>query len=354
MSDLAQFYSGKRVFITGHTGFKGSWLTQILVQWGAITKGYSLPPQGNNSHFQTLGLDTKIEHHLADIRDGKELEKSVNDFKPDIVMHLAAQALVRQSYKNPIETYSTNVMGSLNLLEAVNKCNSVCSLVFITSDKCYENVEWIWGYRETDSLGGHDPYSASKAAAEILFSSYSRSYFNSKIEFSSGSARAGNVIGGGDYAEGRIIPDCVRASRSNGIVYLRNPMATRPWQHVLEPLSGYLLLGEKLFSHRLESGTAWNFGPSSERIITVEEVANRMFNILGSGSLKVDKSDKHPHEAGLLQLNCDKVHSKLGWKPTLSCEVAIKKTAEWYRETEMGLSTEKVTNNQIKEFFNEK
>ena len=354
MSDLAQFYSGKRIFITGDTGFKGSWLTQILVEWGAIVKGFSLYIQGENSHFQLLGLDSKIEHKLADIRNAEELEKSVIDFKPDIVFHLAAQALVRESYKNPKETFSTNVMGSLNILEAVNKCDSVSSLVFITSDKCYENLEWVWGYRETDALGGHDPYSSSKAAAEILFSSYSRSYFHSKVNFSSGSARAGNVIGGGDYAEDRIIPDCVRASRSDEVVFLRNPTATRPWQHVLEPLSGYLLLGKKLFQHQIESGTAWNFGPNSEHIITVQEVANKVFKVLGSGKLKIDKSEKNPHEAGLLQLNCDKANSELGWKPTWSGEKAIKKTAEWYRDAEMGLSIEKVTNNQIKEFFNEK
>jgi CDP-glucose 4,6-dehydratase len=353
VSSLAGFYSGKRVFITGHTGFKGSWLTQILVQWGAIIKGFSLEDQGKKSHFQILGLDSKIEHELADIRNAQELEKSVNDFKPDIVMHLAAQALVRQSYKNPKETYSTNVMGSLNLLEAVNKCDSVSSLVFVTSDKCYENLEWIWGYRETDSLGGHDPYSSSKAAAEILFSSYARSYFFSKSEFSSGSARAGNVIGGGDYAADRIIPDCVRASRNAGRVLLRNPIATRPWQHVLEPLSGYLLLGKNLFGHQLESGEAWNFGPNSERTITVEEVATKVFEILGSGSLEIDNSSHHPHEAGLLQLNCDKAHSKLGWKSTWSGELAIRKTAEWYRDVEKGISVSEVTNNQIKDFFNE-
>ena len=353
MFGLKEFYSGKRIFLTGHTGFKGSWLTQILVEWGAIVKGFSLGVQGENSHFELLGLGSKIENKLADIRNTEELEKSVNNFQPDIVFHLAAQALVRESYKNPKDTYSTNVMGSLNLLEAVNKCDSISSLVFVTSDKCYENLEWVWGYRETDILGGHDPYSSSKAAAEILFSSYARSYFFSKSEFSSASARAGNVIGGGDYAADRIIPDCVRASRNNGKVFLRNPIATRPWQHVLEPLSGYLLLGEKLFRHQLESGEAWNFGPNSERTITVEEVATKVFKILGSGRLEVDSSSQHPHEAGLLQLNCDKAHSKLGWKSTWSGELAIKKTAEWYRDVEKEISVIDVTNNQIKEFFNE-
>lgn len=352
MDELAPFYSGKRVFLTGHTGFKGSWLTQVLVGWGAIVKGFSLQPDGQNSHFSSLGLESKIDHQIGDIRNSEELKQSISDFKPDIVIHLAAQALVRNSYKDPKTTFNTNVMGSLNLLEAVNYCDSVKALVYITSDKCYENVEWVWGYRETDPMGGFDPYSASKAAAEILFSSYFRSYLCLKENFSCASARAGNVIGGGDYAADRIIPDCVRAAEISGSVELRNPNATRPWQHVLEPLSGYLVLGRVLFDHSLESGSAWNFGPSTERVITVEEVANRIFKILGSGQLVVDSSSKHPHEAGLLQLNCDKARAHLGWKPTWSGDLAITKTAEWYRDVSHGCSVEDITNNQIKEYFN--
>lgn len=352
MNELAQFYSGKRVFITGHTGFKGSWLTQVLVGWGAVVKGFSLMPEGGNLHFSSLDLESKISHQIGDIINSDELKQAISDFQPEIVMHLAAQALVRESYKDPKTTFNTNVMGSLNLLEAVRVCDSAKALVYITSDKCYENVEWIWGYRETDPMGGFDPYSASKAAAEILFSSYSRSYFCSKENFSCASARAGNVIGGGDYAADRIIPDCVRAAETSGSVELRNPNATRPWQHVLEPLSGYLVLGKVLFEHSLESGSAWNFGPSAERVITVEDVANRVFEILGSGQLIVDSSGEHPHEAGLLQLNCDKAHAYLGWKPTWSGDLAITKTAEWYRDVSRGSSVEEVTNKQIKEYFN--
>ncbi|MDC0172517.1 CDP-glucose 4,6-dehydratase [Gammaproteobacteria bacterium] len=352
MKDLAKFYHGKRIFITGHTGFKGSWLAQVLVSWGAVVKGFALSPDAANSHFSALDLESKIDHQIGDITNSEDLKQAISDFRPDIVMHLAAQALVRESYKDPKTTFNTNVMGSLNLLDAVNACDSVKALVYITSDKCYENLEWVWGYRETDPMGGFDPYSASKAAAEILFSSYSRSYFCSKDNFSCASARAGNVIGGGDYAADRIIPDCVHAAKSNSTVELRNPNATRPWQHVLEPLSGYLVLGRMLLDQQVESGSAWNFGPSAERVITVEEVANRIFKILGAGELIIDSSDEHPHEAGLLQLNCDKAHAYLGWNSHWSGDVAITKTAEWYREVNLGGSAEDVTNSQIKEYFN--
>jgi len=351
MHDLANFYQGKRVFITGHTGFKGSWLTQVLVHWGAIVKGYSLESEGEDSHFMSLGLESRIDHRVGDIRDGSKLQEAIQVFRPEIVMHLAAQALVRESYRNPVDTFSTNVMGSLNLLEAIKVCDSVSALVYITSDKCYENFEWVWGYRETDPMGGFDPYSASKASAEILFSSYARSYLNAKENFSCASARAGNVIGGGDYSADRIIPDCVRAAKSNGNVTLRNPNATRPWQHVLEPLSGYLVLGKALFEHSIDSGSAWNFGPSAEKVITVENVANRVFDILGSGTLVVDADDDHPHEAGLLQLNCDKAHAYLGWKPKWSGESAIEKTALWYCDALSGHSVVEITRAQIEDYF---
>ena len=256
MNDLASFYRGKKVFITGHTGFKGSWLTQVLMNWGAIVKGFSLAPSGEESHFAALQLEDKINHDIGDICDAVALTHSMNDFRPDVVIHLAAQALVRESYKDPRTTFNTNVMGSLNLLSAVQGCGSVRALVYVTSDKCYENVEWVWGYRETDALGGFDPYSASKAAAEILFSSFERSFLAGRRGFRCASARAGNVIGGGDFAKDRIIPDCIRAAAKKSTVELRNPRATRPWQHVLEPLSGYLLLGKMLYEGQVESGSA--------------------------------------------------------------------------------------------------
>ena len=234
-SELA-FFAGKRIFITGHTGFKGTWLTQIMVRSGASVCGYSIPMIGNESHFNGLGLKNLITHVEGDIRDHEKLSEAMTAFKPDIVFHLAAKALVKLAYRDPIDTYSTNVMGSLNILQAVNKTGSVKSMIYVTSDKCYENVEWEWGYRETDILGGHDPYSASKAAAEIVFSSYTRSFYQDRPNFGAASVRAGNVIGGGDYSLDRIVPDCIRAIQQNKPIELRNPQSTRPWQHVLEQL----------------------------------------------------------------------------------------------------------------------
>jgi len=353
VSGLARFYSGKRVFITGDTGFKGSWLTQILVEWGAIVKGFSLDFQGRNSHFQLLGLNSKIEHKLADIRNAEGLEKSVDDFQPDIVFHLAAQALVRESYKSPKETYSTNVMGSLNLLEAVNKCDSVSSLVFITSDKCYENSEWIWGYRENDQLGGHDPYSASKGASELVFSAYCRSFFSLRENFGAASTRAGNVIGGGDWASSRIIPDCIRAIDSNLPIKLRNPQATRPWQHVLEPINGYIMLGSLLNTDSNTYSGSWNFGPSTSEVLTVKAVANNIIKLIGRGSIEITENQTHQHEANLLQLNCDKAKQILKWFPRWSAIETISATAEWYKVYLERGDIKSITKKQIYDFYKE-
>lgn len=349
---LEHFYSGKRVFVTGHTGFKGTWLTKVLTGWGATVKGYALEPD-DDSHFQRLRLEEEIEHEVGDICDGEKLTSSLNEFQPEIVFHLAAQALVRRSYDNPEETFSTNVMGSLNVLNAVRQCRSVLCLVYITSDKCYENVEWVWGYRETDSLGGFDPYSASKASAEILFSSYVRSFLSQDDNLICASARAGNVIGGGDYSQDRIIPDCIKAAQHNGTVTLRNPNATRPWQHVLEPISGYLMLGHASLTKKIMTGEAWNFGPASEKIITVKEVAQQIFDQLGAGSLAVVHDVDNPHEAGLLQLNCDKAHSMLGWRPVWSAEKAINQTTNWYQRVLAGEDPSEVTVRQIEEYFHD-
>lgn len=344
-------FSGKKVFITGHTGFKGSWLAFILNNCGAKIAGYALPPSYQNSHFELLDLKKSITHYEGDVRDYDFLESCMMDFKPDFVFHLAAQALVRYSYQNPIQTFDTNVMGSVNLLNAVKVCPSVRSLIYVTSDKCYENNEWIWGYRETDLLGGVDPYSASKAAAELVFSSYSRSYFCERELLGVATVRAGNVIGGGDWSDDRIIPDCIRSIESGVPIFLRNPHATRPWQHVLEPLSGYLLLASKLYVEPEKWSGAWNFGPSSFDVKTVKEVTESIINYLQKGSIKISDENQMFHEARLLQLNCDKSNQLLGWKPTWGVDKTIQQTALWYAAYLNGLNPADVTKSQVEDFF---
>lgn len=344
-------YAGKRVFITGHTGFKGSWLAYLLWQIGATVRGYALAPVSVDNHFDQLKLADKIDHHVGDIRDADNLRTAMLDFNPDYVFHLAAQALVRQSYEDPVGTFSTNVMGSVNLLEAVRACTSVRVLVYVTSDKCYENAEWVWGYRESDALGGMDPYSSSKAAAENIFSAYQRSYFASVPYLGAASVRAGNVIGGGDWAKDRIIPDCIRALASGLPVCLRNPLATRPWQHVLEPLSGYLMLATRLYEESSRYAGAWNFGPSTLEIRTVQQVANTIVEHLGYGSVETEQEDLTKHEANLLQLSCEKAHQLLGWRPRWGINQTLKATAEWYGNFLSGASSEEMTRRQINAFF---
>ena len=345
-----EFFVGKRVFITGHTGFKGTWLTQIMVRAGAIVCGYSLPAD-DDSHFNGLDLKGLITHIEGDISDEAGLTDAMTAFKPDIVFHLAAQALVKLAYVDPVSTFSTNVMGSLNLLQAVNNCPSVRSMVYVTSDKCYENVEWEWGYRETDKLGGHDPYSASKAAAEIVFSSYTRSFYHNRLNFGAASVRAGNVIGGGDYSLDRIVPDCIRAIRQNNPIQLRNPQSTRPWQHVLEPLSGYVLLAQKLFEDPKNYAHPWNFGPGSQEPRNVGEVAQTIVEVYGQGSVLLGAVLSDFYEANLLQLNCDLAHHKLRWRPRWSVDKTLKVTADWYRLVDIGTSMQEVTNAQIDDYF---
>ena len=346
-------FKGKKVFITGHTGFKGTWLTYILTLVGADVMGYALEPYDGPSHFKMLNLEKKIKHVIGDIRNDQKLITTINDFEPEFVFHLAAQPLVKKSYNNPVETFGTNFMGSVNLLEAVKKCESVRSLVFVTSDKCYENVEWIWGYRENDRVGGHDPYSASKGAAEIAFSAYARSFFNDRPNLGAATARAGNVIGGGDWAEDRIVPDCIRAIESNLPIFIRNPKATRPWQHVLEPLSGYLLLAHKLRINPRKFEGAWNFGPPSSQVRTVDEVVNSLIKNFGRGEIKLSElSQKKLHEANLLQLNCDKAHQILNWEPTWNVNETIIETAEWYKFIMDGGSAIEITKKQLNKYFN--
>lgn len=348
---LANTFSGKKVFITGHTGFKGSWLAFMLHEAGAKVMGFALPPTGFVNHFDLLKLDRKIRHVIGDVRDASRLVKAMQEFQPEYVFHLAAQALVRPSYDDPAATFSTNVCGSVNLMDAVRQCESVRSLVYITSDKCYENVEWIWGYRENDLLGGRDPYSASKAAAEIAFSSYARSFFELRPLLGAASTRAGNVIGGGDWAVDRIIPDCIRAIEAGEPVRLRNPSATRPWQHVLEPLSGYLLLAARLYEEPKRWGGPWNFGPSTHEVRTVKNVAEVIVGHIGRGCVEVVESQTQAHEARLLQLNCDKAHQLLGWYPRWHVDKTLEATALWYKTVMNGGNAEMITRAQIHEFF---
>jgi CDP-glucose 4,6-dehydratase len=351
------FFRGKKVLITGHTGFKGSWLSLMLADAGAKVAGYALTPK-NLSHFNVCSIQNLITHQIGDIKDLGGLKKFFNEFQPEIVFHLAAQALVNESYDNPINTYETNVLGSVNVLEAVRNSHSVRALVYITSDKCYENNEWTWGYRENDKLGGHDPYSASKAAAEIVFSSYSKSFFKDNERLAAASARAGNVIGGGDWSAGRVIPDCVRAIEKNTSLEIRNPKSTRPWQHVFEPLSGYLTLAKHLYEINIENYEAWNFGPNTHDVYSVEEVVDLFYSKMGrdKNSLisKNSNTDKTGHEAGLLQLNCDKAFSKLGWSPKWSTEKAVLETAYWFDEyLKKEKSIIEISRSQIKEYFDE-
>jgi CDP-glucose 4,6-dehydratase len=353
MADSLAAFRGRRVFVTGHTGFKGSWLAYLLTMLGAEVRGYALPPAVRDSHFDQLHLRQLIQHVEGDVRDVDSVKRAMSEFAPDFVLHLAAQALVKRSYEDPVETFSTNVMGSVNLLEAVRATPSVRSLVYVTSDKCYENREWIWGYRESDRLGGHDPYSVSKAAAELVFSTYSRSYFLQREDFGGATTRAGNVIGGGDLAADRIVPDCIRAILQGRPVSLRNPNATRPWQHVLEPLSGYLLLAANLYADPGRYIGSWNFGPSSTQCRTVGEVANVLVGRFGRSDLIEVSVGTHQHEAQLLQLNCDKAHQELKWYPRWDVERTLAATADWYQAIMQGEDARTVTSRQIRDYFPE-
>jgi CDP-glucose 4,6-dehydratase len=325
---------GKTVLITGHTGFKGSWLAVWLRSLGANVVGLALEPPTSPSHFEAATLAREVADYKGDVRDFQRVNEVVQETQPDFVFHLAAQPLVRQSYDEPVQTFETNVLGTLHLLEALRGLGKTCTAVFITSDKCYDNVEWEWGYRETDALGGPDPYSGSKGAAELAIRSYVRSFFTSGSSPARiAVARAGNVIGGGDWASDRIVPDCVRAWSRGEEVELRNPQATRPWQHVLEPLSGYLALATALTAREELHGEAFNFGPPSHQNHSVRDLVESM----GRHWEQVrwcDASGKgdEPHESGLLKLNCDKALQRLQWRPTLDFDETVQLTAEWYRE----------------------
>ena len=331
---FSNIYVGKRVFVTGHTGFKGSWLVYWLKKLGAEVCGYSLEPPTNPNHFKLLGLDIRSE--IADIRNLDYLKSVLAHFEPDIVFHLAAQPLVRLSYKEPVQTLETNIIGTANVFEACRETESVKAIVNVTSDKCYENKEWIWGYRENDPMGGYDPYSASKGCAELIANSYRNSFFNLndycvKHNTLLASCRAGNVIGGGDWADDRLIPDIMKAASKNKIVDIRNPYATRPWQHVLEPLSGYLQIGQKLLEREKVFAEGWNFGPGDQGNLSVGDVTKSLTKYWDSIKFNINKDANAPHEAGLLKLDCSKAHCKLGWEDVWSAETTFKKTVNWYK-----------------------
>ncbi|MFT3709464.1 MAG: CDP-glucose 4,6-dehydratase [Archangium sp.] len=333
--ELAAAYAGKRVLLTGHTGFKGAWLTLWLERLGAKVTGLSLAPE-KDSLFLAAGVEKSCAHRVGDIRDLKTVRETIADVKPQIVLHLAAQALVRRSYADPLETLGSNVTGTAHVLEAIRLEKQRCAVVVVSSDKCYENREWVYGYREDDAMGGHDPYSMSKGATELVTSSWRRSFFHpSKLSehgVAIASARAGNVIGGGDWAADRIVPDCIRSLAKGAPIGVRSPHAVRPWQHVLEPLGGYLLLGARLQSSRAaEYCEGWNFGPNGESARSVSQLADALVKAWGSGSW-VDQSDpKANHEAGLLTLSIDKARARLGWAPRWNFDETIAKTVEWYR-----------------------
>ena len=324
-------YRNKKVFITGHTGFKGSWLSIWLQTLGAKVCGYSLKPNTNPSMYQELDIENKIEKSIiGNILDYETLEDSINDFQPEIIFHLAAQPIVRLSYKEPKLTYETNVIGTLNVLEVARKCKSVKAFVDVTTDKCYENKEIARGYKEDEPMGGYDMYSSSKGCVEIMSSSYRRSFLQEEDSMSMATARAGNVIGGGDWAEDRLIPDCIRYINQNKAIEIRNPIAVRPWQHVLEPLSGYLLLGQKLLETGKDYAEGFNFGPNEESVLKVSEVAQKIIDNYNKGEVIVHKKD-NLHEANLLMLNIEKAKTVLNWTPTYTANEAIKETVEWYK-----------------------
>jgi len=327
------FLKSKKVFITGHTGFKGSWLCLWLHALGAKVTGYALDPPTDPSLFELCKIDELVQSTIADVRDGGSLTKAMLEAQAEIVIHMAAQPLVRDSYKIPVETYAINVMGTVNLFEAVRQCRTVKAVINVTTDKCYENKEWVWGYRECEPLGGYDPYSNSKACSELVTSAYRSSYFNPKVYASHGvgvaSARAGNVIGGGDWATDRLVPDCIRAILKVEKVIIRSPEAIRPWQHVLEPLSGYLMLAQKLYEEGPRYAEAWNFGPDDSDAKPVEWLVKKLCAKWGNNASYAIDQGKHPHEAYYLKLNCSKARAVLGWRPVWDIEKAIDSVVEW-------------------------
>jgi CDP-glucose 4,6-dehydratase len=345
-------YKGKKVFVTGHTGFKGAWLLTWLHQLGAEVKGYALAPKTSKDIFVAIDGEDICESIIADIRDKVKLKEEIIKFQPDFIFHLAAQPLVRLSYELPIETYEVNVIGTGNVLDAVRHLEKPCNVICITTDKVYDNKEWHYPYRESDRLGGYDPYSASKAAAEIIVSSYRSSFFNSSDfenhQKSIAVARAGNVIGGGDWCKDRIIPDIINALNTNQSIVVRNPHSVRPWQHVLEPLSGYLLLGARMLEDPIKYGRAYNFGPYSEDTLSVKDLVELAILKYGNGRYETPQLKNEPHEAGLLKLDINLALNELGWKPKWNASKAIEETINWYKNQ---TDAREYTMSQISDYF---
>lgn len=347
------FWRGKKVFLTGHTGFKGGWLSLWLASMGAKVTGFALAPTIKPNLFSVLGVESLIEKsYIADIRDLVTLQKALLETQPSIVIHMAAQPFVRYSYLNPVETYATNVMGTVHVLESTRAMNSVRSTVVVTSDKCYENKEWVWGYRENDSIGGYDPYSSSKGCAELVTSAYRQSFFSNPNSTNKvASARAGNVIGGGDWSEDRLIPDAIRAFEAKRPLIIRNPLATRPWQHVLEPLSGYLILAQGLYEQRSAFASAWNFGPSDQDNRSVQEMIELLISSWGDSACWEKELAEQPHEANLLKLDCSKVRAQLGWIPKWNLKTATQKIVQWQKSYQAKENMQKVSLDQINQYM---
>jgi CDP-glucose 4,6-dehydratase len=348
------FWHGKKVLLTGHTGFKGSWLSIWLQILGAEVLGYGLPTSTQPNLFDLAKVSDRMNSVFSDIRDLERLCEVMAEFQPEIVIHMAAQALVRESYTHPVETYAVNVMGTVNILETVRRVGGVRAFVNVTSDKCYENREWVWGYRENEAMGGYDPYSNSKGCSELITSAYSNSFFNladyAKHGVGIATARAGNVIGGGDWAGDRLIPDILKAWQLGKTVTIRYPQAIRPWQHVLEPLSGYLTLAEHLYHDGITYRGAWNFGPNESDAKTVGWVVDCMMELWGNNVSWMQETSPQPHEANYLKLDCSKARSQLKWQPRLDAQTALAWVLDWTKALQTGANMRDVTVNQIMEF----
>jgi len=358
LEKLKESYNGKKVFLTGHTGFKGSWLLKILHMLGAEVMGYSLEPDNDKNLYNLINGDKLCDSVIADLRDSETLKKAITAFQPDFVFHLAAQPLVRLSYEIPAETFAVNAIGTAHLLDGVRLLQKACSVVLITTDKVYHNYEWLYPYRENDRLGGYDPYSASKACAELVIDSYRNSFFNIKAFSSHQKAiavgRAGNVIGGGDWAKDRLIPDIVKALSTNQKIEIRNPNSVRPWQHVLEPLLGYLMLGVKLSQEPEKYSDAYNFGPLLTDALPVIEMVNLAIKNWGSGEFFINQVTNQPHEAGLLKLDISKAITNLNWQPKFNAQQALSYTINWYKDYfDDSTNIEFITEKQIISFINE-
>jgi len=350
------FWKDKKVFLTGHTGFKGAWLSLWLASMGAKVTGYALAPDTTPNLFSVLGIGFLIKKsHIADIRDLANLQKAMYEAKPDVVIHMAAQPLVRYSYANPVETYATNVMGTVHALESTRSIDSVRATVVVTTDKCYENKEWVWGYRENEPMGGYDPYSNSKGCAELVTSAYRQSYFSGPNSVNKiASARAGNVIGGGDWSKDRLIPDAIKAFESDKPLMIRNPLATRPWQHVLEPLSGYLILAQALYEQGPAFASGWNFGPLDDDNRAVQEVIDLLISGWGDSARWEKEGSEQPHEASLLKLDCSKARSQLGWIPKWNLQTAVQKIVEWQKAYQAKENMQEVSLAQINHYMSSK